>query len=93
MAALLNRDIAGAAFDVFWEEPTDPNDRLLKLENFILTPHIAGWTTESVRAEAVRNRRELIQTQSRQSVTPLNTCESRCCQYPVVLPLGATTIW
>ena len=35
------------------EEPIDPNDRLLKLENFILTPHIAGWTAESVRAEAV----------------------------------------
>lgn len=51
-AALLNRDIAGAAFDVFWEEPTDPNDRLLKLDNFMLTPHIAGWTAESVRAEA-----------------------------------------
>jgi D-3-phosphoglycerate dehydrogenase len=52
-ATLLNRDIAGAAFDVFWEEPTDPNDRLLKLDNFVLTPHIAGWTAESVRAEAV----------------------------------------
>jgi D-3-phosphoglycerate dehydrogenase len=51
-AALLNRDIAGAAFDVFWEEPTDPNDRFLKLDNFMLTPHIAGWTAESVRAEA-----------------------------------------
>jgi D-3-phosphoglycerate dehydrogenase / 2-oxoglutarate reductase len=52
-AALLSSDIAGAAFDVFWEEPTDPKDRLLKLDNFILTPHIAGWTAESVRAEAV----------------------------------------
>lgn len=50
---LLNRDIAGAAFDVFWQEPADPDDRLLKLDNFVLTPHIAGWTTESVRAEAV----------------------------------------
>ena len=29
--ALSNRKIAGAAFDVFWEEPADPNDRLLKL--------------------------------------------------------------
>lgn len=40
--ALLNRDIAGAAFDVFWQEPADPDDRLLKLDNFVLTPHIAG---------------------------------------------------
>ena len=50
--ALSNRKIAGAAFDVFWEEPADPNDRLLKLDNFVLTPHIAGWTEESVDAIA-----------------------------------------
>jgi D-3-phosphoglycerate dehydrogenase / 2-oxoglutarate reductase len=51
-AALANRKISGAAFDVFWEEPADPNDRLLKLDNFVLTPHIAGWTTESAEAAA-----------------------------------------
>lgn len=46
--ALYSNKISGAAFDVFWEEPPDPNDRLLKLQNFILTPHIAGWTIQSV---------------------------------------------
>ncbi len=51
-ASLSNRKIAGAAFDVFWEEPADPNDRLLKLDNFVLTPHIAGWTAESAEATA-----------------------------------------
>ena len=45
-AALSKGRIAGAGFDVFWEEPADPNDKLLKLENFVLTPHIAGWTKE-----------------------------------------------
>lgn len=50
--ALSSRKIAGAAFDVFWEEPADPNDRLLKLDNFVLTPHIAGWTTESAEGTA-----------------------------------------
>src|SRR5919199_393870 len=49
---LSNSKIAGAAFDVFWEEPPNPNDKLLKLNNFILTPHIAGWTTDSVDAIA-----------------------------------------
>jgi D-3-phosphoglycerate dehydrogenase len=44
---LSSKKIAGAALDVFWEEPADPNDRLLKLDNFILTPHIAGWTAEA----------------------------------------------
>jgi D-3-phosphoglycerate dehydrogenase / 2-oxoglutarate reductase len=46
--ALTSNKISGAAFDVFWEEPPDPNDKLQKLRNFILTPHIAGWTIESV---------------------------------------------
>lgn len=50
--ALSARSISGAAFDVFWEEPADPDDKMLKLENFVLTPHIAGWTRESVEAIA-----------------------------------------
>jgi len=50
--ALSNSKIAGAAFDVFWEEPPYPNDKLLKLNNFLLTPHIAGWTADSVDAIA-----------------------------------------
>ena len=45
--SLVNKKIGGAVFDVFWEEPADPNDKLLKLDNFVLTPHIAGWTTKS----------------------------------------------
>jgi hypothetical protein len=34
------------------QEPTDPDDRLLKLDNFVYHPPIAGWTAESVLAEA-----------------------------------------
>lgn len=49
-AALKHNTIAGAAFDVFWEEPANPEDKLLRLNNFILTPHLAGWTKESVQA-------------------------------------------
>jgi D-3-phosphoglycerate dehydrogenase / 2-oxoglutarate reductase len=48
--ALVNKKMEGAAFDVFWEEPADPNDRLLKLDNFVLTPHMAGWTAEAAEA-------------------------------------------
>jgi D-3-phosphoglycerate dehydrogenase / 2-oxoglutarate reductase len=51
-SVLSNSKISGAAFDVFWEEPPDTTDKLLKLHNFILTPHIAGWTFESVDAIA-----------------------------------------
>lgn len=46
--ALSTGKIAGAGFDVFWDEPADPNDTLLGLDNFVLTPHIAGWTKEFV---------------------------------------------
>jgi D-3-phosphoglycerate dehydrogenase len=46
--ALSAQKIAGAAFDVFWNEPADPEDQILSLENFILTPHIAGWTAEAI---------------------------------------------
>ena len=49
---LSSKKISGAAFDVFWEEPADSNDKLLKLDNFVLTPHVAGWTHESVDAIA-----------------------------------------
>ena len=51
-SALAGNKIAGAAFDVFWEEPASPDDRLLKLLNFVLTPHVGGWTKESVGAVA-----------------------------------------
>ena len=44
--ALKNRQIAGAALDVFEIEPLPPDDPLLSLENIVLTPHIAGSSTE-----------------------------------------------
>jgi D-3-phosphoglycerate dehydrogenase len=69
--ALLNRDIAGAAFDVFWEEPPNPDDKLLKLYNFLLTPHIAGWTAESVRAEALIIAENLKRLKQGKALLPL----------------------
>jgi phosphoglycerate dehydrogenase-like enzyme len=41
--ALGRETIAGAGLDVFWDEPTDPNDPLFR-QNVIATPHIAGVT-------------------------------------------------
>lgn len=41
--------IAGAGLDVFCREPLDPTSAFLKLDNVVLTPHIAGASRESVR--------------------------------------------
>jgi phosphoglycerate dehydrogenase-like enzyme len=42
--ALARGAIAGAALDVFSEEPLPPSSPLWKLPNVILTPHVAGAT-------------------------------------------------
>jgi phosphoglycerate dehydrogenase-like enzyme len=45
-AALQERRIAGAGLDVFEQEPIDPADPLLKLDNVVLAPHALCWTDE-----------------------------------------------
>ena len=40
--ALETERIAGAALDVFWEEPLPKDSRWRRLDNVILTPHMAG---------------------------------------------------
>ena len=44
--ALRERRIQGAALDVFEQEPVDPNDPILTLDNVIVTPHGICWTDE-----------------------------------------------
>ena len=45
--ALKEKWIAGAALDVFEEEPTPANNPLLELENIVVAPHIASATHET----------------------------------------------
>jgi phosphoglycerate dehydrogenase-like enzyme len=42
--ALKERRIAGAALDVFETEPLPPDSELWKMDNVIVTPHVAGTT-------------------------------------------------
>jgi phosphoglycerate dehydrogenase-like enzyme len=45
--ALTNGGIWGAGLDVFEDEPVDPDNPLLKLDNVVVAPHVAGKSWES----------------------------------------------
>ena len=51
-AALAARRIAGAALDVFEQEPIGADHLLVGLDNVILTPHSICWTDEFLRNNA-----------------------------------------
>lgn len=46
IASLATGRIAGAGLDVFEQEPVDPANPLLTMENTLLTPHALCWTDE-----------------------------------------------
>lgn len=50
---LKDKKIAGAAIDVFDQEPLNSDNELLQLENVILTPHIAYKTIEAQEKRAL----------------------------------------
>jgi D-3-phosphoglycerate dehydrogenase len=52
-AALKDKRIAAAAFDVFEQEPVKTDHPLLALDNFICSPHIGASTTEAQENVAV----------------------------------------
>jgi phosphoglycerate dehydrogenase-like enzyme len=60
---LTNRKIAGAALDVFDEEPLPDEHPLRKLDNVVLTPHLGYVTVENYRkaySEAVEDIRAFV---------------------------------
>lgn len=59
--ALLNKKIAGAAQDVFSSEPPGKDEKLLGLDNFILTSHIGAFTHEAVEKMAIVSTLNLIE--------------------------------
>ncbi|QGH34300.1 bifunctional glyoxylate/hydroxypyruvate reductase B [Gracilibacillus salitolerans] len=45
--ALQDKEIAGAGLDVFEQEPIDPDNPLLKMDNVVTLPHIGSATAET----------------------------------------------
>ncbi len=52
--ALITKEISGAGLDVLLNEPSTAEHPLFKLNNIILSPHIAGVTVESTRRMATQ---------------------------------------
>lgn len=57
--ALRDKKIAGAGLDVFMDEPPDPKNPILKLDNVVMTAHTAGVDTQS-RDDMARKAAECI---------------------------------
>jgi hydroxypyruvate reductase len=73
--ALKEKTIAGAALDVFWDEPIiDPE--LRRLPNVVLTPHIGSATDETRRAMVALTMQNLeVFYEKKKAFTPVPECQ------------------
>ena len=62
-AALQARAIAGAGLDVLEDEPPDPDDPILKLDNVILAPHALCWTDQCFAGNGAADVRAVLDVQ------------------------------
>ena len=58
--ALRDKRIAGAALDVFEQEPVDPGNPLLTMDEVIVTPHSLCWTDECFHNMASTGLRSIV---------------------------------
>ena len=57
------RRIAGAGLDVLEQEPPDPEDPILKLDNVILAPHALCWTDQCFAGNGAADVRAVLDVQ------------------------------
>jgi phosphoglycerate dehydrogenase-like enzyme len=62
-AFLRERRIAGAGLDVLEQEPPDPDDPILKLDNVILAPHALCWTDQCFAGNGAADIRAVLDIQ------------------------------
>ena len=58
--ALESGRVAGAALDVYQQEPPSPDNELLKLPNVVLTPHLGASSTQSQTNVALMIARQIL---------------------------------
>ena len=59
--ALQNKEIAGAALDVVYKEPISKDNLLVKMDNVIITPHVAWYSEESAEALQRTTAQQVVQ--------------------------------
>jgi D-3-phosphoglycerate dehydrogenase len=61
--ALQERRIAGAGLDVLEQEPPEPDDPILKLDNVVLAPHALCWTDQCFAGNGAADVRAVLEVQ------------------------------